>query len=142
MTEETMSNVYLLDTSAWLTLIEDEDGSDIVRNLITRAATSEVTLLTSFMSFMEVRYISLQEVGEEATAIRLSLMESLPVLCLESSKSLGTIAAIVKARHRHSLADAWIVATALENNAILVHKDPEFEQMVSLVKFTKLLYKR
>jgi len=137
-----MSNVYLLDTSAWLTLIEDEAGSDIVRNLITRAATNEVILLTSFMSFMEVRYISLQEVGEEVTAVRLSLMESLPVLSIESSKSLGTIAAIVKARHRLSLADAWIVAAAMENSAILVHKDPEFEQMASLVKLAKLPYKR
>ncbi len=31
-----------------------------------------------------------------------------------------------------SLADAWIVAAALELDAVLVHKDPEFEQVAGL----------
>ena len=142
MNEEITGDIFLFDTSAWLTLIEDEDGADIVRALIQRAATKGVTLFSSFISYMEVRYISLQEVGEEATAVRLGLMEALPVTCLESSKSLGTVAAIIKARHRLSLADAWIAAAAIENGATLIHKDPEFDQIAFLVKTTRLPYKR
>ncbi len=142
MNEETTDNIYLIDTSAWLTLIEDEDGADIVHGLIRRAAMNEVTLFTSFISFMEVRYISLQEVGEEVTAVRLTLMEALPVTCLESSKPLGAVAATIKARHRLSFADAWIAAAAIEKGATLVHKDPEFDQVALLVKTARLPYKR
>jgi len=53
--------LYVLDTSALLTLIEDEAGADQVQELLEKAKRGEVILLVSFMSFMEVYYISLQE---------------------------------------------------------------------------------
>ena len=49
-------------------------------------------------------------------------------------------AASIKATHRLSLADAWIAATALELDATLVHKDPEFEKLLEL-KEERLPYK-
>lgn len=48
--------VYVLDTSAWLTLIEDETGADTVQALLEKAQAGEAVLLTSFMSYMEVYY--------------------------------------------------------------------------------------
>ncbi len=45
--------VYVLDTSAWLTLIEDESGADTVQELLEAAQADEAILLTSFMSYME-----------------------------------------------------------------------------------------
>jgi predicted nucleic acid-binding protein len=49
--------LYVLDTSAWLTLIEDEAGADTVQALLEKARAGEVVVLVSFMSFMEVYYI-------------------------------------------------------------------------------------
>ncbi len=40
-----------------------------------------------------------------------------------------------------SVADAWIAALAQERQAILVHKDPEFEQVEAMIKVLKLPYK-
>jgi|GEM_PF-225997 len=37
--------------------------------------------------------------------------------------------------------DSWIIATAMTLNSILVHKDPEFEQMKTAVKLKALPYK-
>ena len=51
----------VLDTSAWLTLIEDEAGADSVEELIEKARAGEIVVLISFMSFMEVYYITMQE---------------------------------------------------------------------------------
>jgi PIN domain nuclease of toxin-antitoxin system len=48
-----MSNpvtVYVLDTSAWLTLIEDELGADIVQRLLEDTQAGQAVVLTSFMS--------------------------------------------------------------------------------------------
>jgi len=55
--------------------------------------------------------------------------------------SLGILAAEIKAFHKLSVADAWIAALAKERCAILVHKDPEYEQLENYVRTLKLPYK-
>lgn len=139
-----MSNpldIYVLDTSAWLTLIEDEPGADTVQQLLERAKTGESIVLVSFMAFMEVYYISLQERGPEEAHQRVELMAAVPALRVESTVSLGLAAAELKASHRLSVADAWIAALAKDRGAALVHKDPEFEQVEDTIRVVKLPYK-
>ena len=133
--------LHVLDTSALFTLIEDEAGVEQVLELLEKAKRGEVILLISFMSFMEVYYISLQERGAAEAQERVRLLEALPILRVESSKTLGVRAGALKAAHRLSVADAWIAALAQERDATLVHKDPEFEQVEATVKTIKLPYK-
>jgi predicted nucleic acid-binding protein len=135
------SGIYVLDTSAWLTLIEDEAGADTVQALLEQADAGEVTVLVSFMSFMETYYITLQERDAEEAQERARLMAALPVLRVESTQTLGTLAAEFKAAHRLSVADAWIAALAKERQATLVHKDPEFEQIGAAIHVLELPYK-
>jgi predicted nucleic acid-binding protein len=40
-----------------------------------------------------------------------------------------------------SVCDAWIIGTAIALDSTLVHKDPEFEQVKTLVKVKALPYK-
>ncbi len=49
-------------------------------------------------------------------------------------------AGFVKANYRLSVADAWIIACAMETGACLVHKDPEFEQVQDIVPLAFLPY--
>ena len=93
------------------------------------------------MSFMEVYYITLQERDLNEAQERVELMAALPALRIESTRTLGTLAAQLKAVHRLSVADAWIAALAKERNATLVHKDPEFEQVEAVIQVLKLPYK-
>ena len=73
--------LYVLDTSALLTfLIEDEAGADQFQELLEKAKRGEVNLLASFMSFMEVYYISLQERGQEEAQERVKLLAALPIV--------------------------------------------------------------
>ena len=132
---------YVLDTSALLTLIEDEAGADVVQNVLESAISGNVQILVSFMSFMEVFYITLQESDIEEARTRADLMESLPITRVESTAPLSVTAARLKGKHRISVADAWIAALALERNAVLIHKDPEFEQTEDELKVLKLPYK-
>ena len=133
--------VYVLDTSAWLTLIEDEPGADTVQSLLEAAQAGGAILLTSFMSYMEVYYITRQERGVEEAQARIDLMTALPVLRIESSARLSVQAAEIKATRRVSVADAWIAALAGEHEATLVHKDPEFDLVAELVQTLALPYK-
>jgi predicted nucleic acid-binding protein len=135
------TDIYVLDTSAWLTFIEDEAGADRVQELLERAQAGEIVILVSFMSYMEVHYITLQEHDESEARTRLDLMAALPGLRVDSTVALGLLAGELKARHRLSVADAWIAALARERDAMLVHKDPEFEQIGAMLKMMTLPYK-
>jgi len=133
---------YVLDISALLTLIEDETGADQVQSLLEQAKRGEVNLLVSFISFMEVSYISLQERSQEEARERIQLMSVLPLSRMESTESLAMLAGQLKAARRLSVADAWIAALAQERDATLVHKDPEFEQPEGTIKVLTLPYKK
>ena len=135
------TETYVLDTSALLALIGEEQGTDIVQNLLQRAESKEIAILVSFISFMEVSYITLKERDESEAQERLRLMKALPILRVESTEALGVVASQFKASYRISVADAWIAALAKGRNAILVHKDPEFEQVEIEIKVLKLPYK-
>ena len=124
--------LYVLDISALLTLIEDEPGADLVQDILQRSREGKVVVLVSFMSFMEVYYITLQERDTGEARARVDLMTSLPVLRVESTDSLGQIAGELKAKQRLSVADAWIAALARDRNAVLIHKDPDFEEIKSI----------
>jgi predicted nucleic acid-binding protein len=136
------STVYVLDTSAWLTFIEDELGADLVQDILESASAGSVEILVSFMTFMEVFYLTLQERDIKEAQTRLRLMASLPITRVESTVSLSTAAGRLKALHNISVADAWIAALAQEKSATLVHKDPEFEQIENVLQMLKLPYKR
>ncbi|MDM8548959.1 PIN domain-containing protein [Desulfobacterales bacterium HSG2] len=125
-------------SSAWLTLIEDEDGADIVQELLEKSKTGDAVILVSFMSFMEVYYITLQERDVNEAQARVNLMSVLPVSRTESDTHLAILASELKAAHHLSVADAWIAALAKAENAVLVHKDPEFEQIEAVIKVMKL----
>ena len=52
-------NLYLLDTSAWFTLMEDEEGTDEVKKILQNGQ-----ILIPSIVLLEVYYISLREKGK------------------------------------------------------------------------------
>jgi predicted nucleic acid-binding protein len=138
---ENKKDVFILDTSALLAYIEDEDGAEYAEDLLIKAERNEITICISFVSLTEVMYITLQEKNEDLAEARVDLIKSLSCTIEESSENLNFSAARLKARNRISLADAYIAALCQERNGILVHKDPEFEKMSPTVRQHKLPYK-
>ncbi len=133
---------YVLDSSAFFTMFEDEAGAGIVQELLERAKKGEIVVFASFVTFTEIFYITLREKGEEEAQRRIKLMNALAMTRVESSQELSLIAGRLKATHRLSFADTWIASTAIFYDAILVHKDPEFEQIEDKLKILKLPYKK
>jgi predicted nucleic acid-binding protein len=122
------NSIFLFDTSALLTLIEDEPGADRVAHLL-----RSHSVLLPFMSALETYYITLQERNAEEAERRLFLLRQLPLRWLETvDEAVLKTAARFKAQHRLSLADCLIAAFAHEGRAILVHKDPEYEALTDL----------
>lgn len=128
---------YVLDTSAMLTLIEDEAGADRVEEVL-----REDQVVIPHIVLMEIHYITLQERGQAEADRRYGLAKQLTskILWQMDEPTLLT-ASRFKAAHRLSLADAMIAASAKRNDAILLHKDPEFEALAEQVDLEALPYK-
>ena len=133
-------NGYLLDTSALLALRDDEPGAERVAALLEAAARSELACHGCFISQMELLYRVWKDEGEEAGREAYSIALRLPINWLHESSGLLERAAAIKACFPVSLADAWIAAAALQLDAVLVHKDPEFGR-IDCLKHESLSYK-
>lgn len=133
-------NGFLLDTSAILTLRDNESGAQRVSELLRNAQKGDLSCHACFISLMEVFYRVWKDEGELAGREAYDDCLALPIQWIHESPELLIRAATIKATHRLSLADAWIAASALEQNAVLVHKDPEFENLSGLME-ERLPYK-
>ena len=96
----------------------------------------------SFITLMELYYITWQEKSETAAKEMIILVKSLPVQKVDSNERITLSAGRIKANHRLSVADAFIAATAMDKDAILVHKDPELEIIPKYIETLPLPYKR
>lgn len=134
-----MSNpLYLLDTSAVLTFLEDEDGADRVETIL-----RQEQIMLPYCVLLETYYITLQEQTEDVADKRYALLKQLPATILWNMDEPTLLTAgRFKARHRLSLADAIIAAFALRQGAILVHKNPELEALANSMEQEILPYKK
>lgn len=137
-----MSDPVLFDTSAILALVDDEEGADTVQQYLTSAREYKVRLFASFVSLVEVRYITIQEKDEPGADYLVGLIKSWPLQWIYPDERQCLLAARFKAGYRIALADAIIAAAAYMLKAILVHKDPEFNQLSQEIRLLALPYKR
>ena len=126
--------VYLLDSFALLAYLGAENGEMRVQDLLLLAEKDHCRILMCLVNLGEVLYISERERGLPAAQRVLALVESLPIALLEVSRDLVLDAAHVKAQHTLSYADAFAVAAALREQAVILTGDPEFSSVEDLVK--------
>ena len=133
----TIPEQYVLDTSAIITLLEDEDGADRVEQVL-----QECRVLLPWTVLLEVTYISRQERGEAIAEYRFAALKELPAdIIWEMDEPTLLTAARWKANYRISFADAIIAAYTLRQGATLLHKDPEFEALAGQLSMESLPYK-
>lgn len=117
---------YLLDTSALLTLRDDEPGADRVAELLALAQNRKCECAGCFMSLMELMHCVWRDENEAHANLAYDQCLALPMTWIHETPELLKAAASVKARYPLSVADAWIAAAAELTGATLVHTDPEF----------------
>jgi predicted nucleic acid-binding protein len=133
-----VADAVVLDTSACFALLENEPGADIVETFLLDARAEHRVVHASFASLTEIEYIIIQErCVEDATAALLKIKEW-PMRWHHTDDDLCSEAAKLKAAHNISFADAFVAATALRLNAVLVHKDPEFDALAATIKLHPL----
>ncbi|MEW6083697.1 MAG: PIN domain-containing protein [Chloroflexota bacterium] len=129
---------FVLDTSAIIAFIEQEEGAERVRNILLKQ-----NVILPWLTILEVVYISQRELGEEEAVTRYALIKKLDATIIwDADESFLLNAARIKATHSLSLADAVVAAIAAQHKATLVHKDPEFESLSDVLDMEILPYKK
>lgn len=123
---------YVLDTSAVLTVLNEEDGVETVLDILEAAHSGGASVYLPFMTLMELEYLGLHKHGQEKTRQVMNLVEAWPVQTEHSTDEWRDEAARVKATTSLSVADAWICSLARLLDAELVHKDPEYDAVAGL----------
>ncbi len=126
--------VYLLDSFALLAYLNDEPGRLRVQELLLLAENHKCRLVMCLVNLGEVLYITERGRGLTMAQSVLALVESLPLELLEVSRDLVLDSAHIKAHLALSYADAFAVAAAVRENALVLTGDPEFESAEHLVK--------
>ncbi len=131
------AETFVLDTSALMAFIEKEEGAERVRAVIQSG-----NIILSWVSILEIIYITRREIGESEAMARYAMLKDLKANILwNADEPLLLTAARLKADHRLSFADSIIAAIAIQQNAILLHKDPEYETLQGQLKMEALPYK-
>jgi ribonuclease VapC len=125
---------YLLDSFALLAYLNGEPGGEQVQEVLALGKSHKCRLMMSLINLGEVLYIIERERGLPAAQTVQALVESLPLELLEASRDLILDAAHIKALHALSYADAFAVASAIRESAIILTGDPEYQSVEDLVK--------
>lgn len=131
----------VLDTSAIICVLEDEPGADLVEERLRSARAGTAQLGASFVSLVEIYYKAHQSQGRQRASHLVAVMKSWPVEFIYPDEPLCLAAGEIKALFPLSFADAFVAATAQDCNAVLIHKDREFESMRGTIKLKALPYK-
>lgn len=123
------SSRLVLDTSAVLAMWSDEAGANRVETLLRAARSRRATVLLSFMTRMELLYRIAVDDGQEPAESAVRLLDAAGVEWVSCEAAILKEAARMKAGGGLSVADAWIAATAIVRDAVLVHKDREFARV-------------
>lgn len=136
-----MAEPVVLDTSAVLAYVDDEDGAEIVEDCLRSGRRQELALYASFVTLTEIRYITIQEKDASSADYLVGLVKSWPLRWVYPDEKQCLLAARYKAEYGISLADSFVAAATYFLNATLVHKDPEFEPMAKEIRLRPLPFK-
>jgi predicted nucleic acid-binding protein len=131
----------VLDTSAVLSFLCDEDGAALVESYLIKARKGGLTVYLCFATLAEVFSCSLKKESRERAELYVASINSWPAKWVHSSAELSLAAGTLKAMHKMSFADSFIAATAMHLDSALIHKDPEFDALASILPMIRLPYK-
>ena len=125
---------FVLDAFALLAYLKDEPAAARVEQVLELARKNKCHLFISIINLGELLYITERRGGISKAQDALALIQQLPLEILPADQQAVFSAAHIKATHALSYADAFAVAAAVHEQAVMLTGDPEFESAQELVK--------
>jgi PIN domain nuclease of toxin-antitoxin system len=131
-------NSVVLDASAVLALLFDEQGAEKVENLFRRAADADTPMLISAINWAEVLYRMERKHGKAGFDTARRFETTMPLMVEPMDRDQAEAAARLKVSHHLALADAFAAALAKHKKAELVTGDKEFKAVEKEIKISWL----
>jgi ribonuclease VapC len=125
--------IFVLDSYALMAYFGDEPGHDRIEQVLEYAKDGHCRLLLCMINFGEVLYMTERHRGFVKAQKVQGLIESLPIDLVDASRNLVLDAAHIKANQALSYADAFVVALAQREGAVVLTGDPEFQAVEELI---------
>ena len=128
--------IKVLDSWALMAFFNDESAADEVERLLQQAAADRHKLLLCVVNWGEIYYSIMRVDGQAVAEQKVHEIAALPIEIIGIGEDLVLVrqAAIFKANHRFSYADAFAAALAKTRKAELVTGDLEFKQVEGEIK--------
>jgi predicted nucleic acid-binding protein len=130
----TESASFVLDSFALLAYLQDEPLASRIEKLLENSEKEKCRLFLSMINLGELLYITERRAGVVKAQDALALIRQLPIEIVPADEQTVFAAAHLKANYPISYADSFVVATAIQENAIIITGDPEFQSVETLVK--------
>jgi predicted nucleic acid-binding protein len=128
------TRAFVLDTFALLAYLRDEQAGARIEKVLEDAKKEKCRLFVSIISLGELLYITERRGGAPRAQDVLALVRQLPLEILPADEQAVFAAAHIKANYTLSYADAFAVAAAIREGAVVLTGDPEFETVESIVE--------
>ncbi|MCX5751585.1 MAG: type II toxin-antitoxin system VapC family toxin [Candidatus Saganbacteria bacterium] len=125
---------YVLDTFAVLTYLKEEPGWEKVRKVIWNAYNNkDLQVFFNYVNLGELYYIVYRENGAVIADKIVSIIKQWPIRFIGVRSDMALIAGRMKAENRISYADAYAIATALTQKAMVITGDLEFKSVEDII---------
>jgi len=115
---------YVLDANALIAVFKDEEGAQVVRDILTKASNKDVTISMAAYNLLEVYYQTYRKGGSLEAQEMLAKVDGLPIrIVREMTRELLEEAGRLKGSYKLSLADAVALAEASLSGGALVTAD-------------------
>jgi predicted nucleic acid-binding protein len=115
---------YILDACAMLAHLNEEEGADVVADLIEKAKAEEISLCMNAANLIEVYYDRIREAGIDLADKIIKEIYASPISVIEElTPAIVREASYFKAAGKMSFADAILIGTAKCTGATVVTCD-------------------
>lgn len=126
---------YVLDSFAMIALFKNEPNKEIIVELLKQAINNQADLHMSSINVGELYYMLCRKNNNIVAAQALEETLKLPIQIHEPGLRQTLFAAKLKAATKLSFADAHAAALTIQLKAMLITRDPEFNNLIGEENF-------
>jgi predicted nucleic acid-binding protein len=119
-----MKKTYIFDACSLIALLTNENGADVVKDLLQKASSNEIQVLMHKINFLEVYYYIYKKYNEQAALKLLEDIKISPIkIKTEITDDILINAGRLKSIYKMSLADSVGLAETIINDGYFVTAD-------------------
>ena len=119
-----MSKVFVFDACSLIALLANEDGADVVKELLQKSLNNDINIIMHKVNFLEVYYYIYKKYNEKEAFKLMEEIKKSPIkINSEITDDIIKIAGRLKSLYKMSLADSIGLSESIINNGYFVTAD-------------------